>query len=67
MTTSDSREGGAPPNHKTKRRSRRLSGPGRQALHDLYLILLIACADMQDQELASVLRANLNHWERMYL
>lgn len=66
MTTSDSREGGAPPNTKTKRRSRILSGPARSALQDLYLILLILSSDLEPGA-GNTLRMNLNRWLEMYI
>lgn len=67
MTNDSSREGGDPPNHKTKRRSRRLTGPGRQALEDLSLILFIFAAELDDKAAAAALRGNIVAWKAMYL
>jgi len=43
-------------------------GPARNALQDLYLILLIHCGDLAevDAGLATALRTNLNAWAAMY-
>lgn len=68
----DSSEGGeAPPNvGRRGAKRRRLSGPSRAALEDLYLIFLILASDLGShtpQEAAGALRANLNQWRRIYL
>jgi len=63
---SDPREGGYPPNNSTKRRSRRLSGPGRQAMQDLCLVLFIFASELDDIAAGAALRANVKAWMEMY-
>jgi len=66
MSTDFSREGGDPPNTRTKRRSRRLSGPGRQAMQDLCIIFFIFASELKDLEAGAALRANVRAWMEMY-